>query len=631
MPTFENPGFLHQKFRDLNASLDVERDARRTKGRIGKALPREQPEVRIQNHLNRLKEIFDAPESDEKQRALENFKTVLHQRFVIKQEEIPSGYFNAIVRRHRAEGRPLDEIPENIKRELGQTLITDQKRSLDIWIDYLASPDAKYPDYLKYFAVRSMSGMSTYDKDEKKFGKRAKGTVSPFPDLNRDALAFVLDAMEKKHTGSEESIYLGWDVPGAEKAQFKQALTAENFAKMYAYANEHFKPVPQELLLKTEGEWTVFPQGSEPMAVVKAIEKYSTGWCLRGEAMARRYLEDSDLSIFFSNDENDQPTIPRVVIVKKGNRVDEVRGIAKGEHLDPHIGDVVKEKLATLPDGKAYEKRSCDMQRLTEISNKVKDQEPLNRKDLTFLYEIDEPIEGFGYGHERDPRIEELRAQRDPKKDMLVIFGCSLNEIAWKREDVSEATKAYVGPLFPKAFQILHHLEQIYTSFPERRILQHRIEIGGRSEPELETALDEMGCNTEEGRYMMQRSEFKTTSAPEPIDLVRLQVKDLFNDQEDHTKDEIYQKAKELGLDICPAEVGPHFRLSYTNQPEREWILIAMEPILNSEDKLSIFSVQNSFKANFEPGYQMKLSYSYYAESDLPSPPHTKFIFRLRK
>ena len=70
--------------------------------------------------------------------------------------------------------------------------------------------------------------------------------------------------------------------------------------------------------------------------------------------------------------------------------------------------------------GKKYKKRAGDMKKLTSIYNKQQTGEELSREDLRFLYELDGPIEGFGY--ERDPRIEELLEKRNRADDLKEIF-----------------------------------------------------------------------------------------------------------------------------------------------------------------------------------------------------------------
>ena len=74
------------------------------------------------------------------------------------------------------------------------------------------------------------------------------------------------------------------------------------------------------------------------------------------------------------------------------------------------------------------------------------------------------------------------------------------------------------------------------------------------------------------------------------IELVLVTVADLGFTKATR-RDAIYNRAKELGLDLVPPEVGPQLRLAYTDQPMGEWLLMGMEPIAGSGGRLRVFSV----------------------------------------
>jgi len=83
---------------------------------------------------------------------------------------------------------------------------------------------------------------------------------------------------------------------------------------------------------------------------------------------------------------------------------------------------------------------------------------------------------------------------------------------------------------------------------------------------------------------------FKVASEETEVDLIKVTVAEL-GFKEGVRRDQIYERAKEFGLELCPAEVGPQLRLRYKDQPNGEWILVAMEPIFASDGNPRLFPV----------------------------------------
>lgn len=619
--------FLQEKYPDLPKSEEVESAAKRTQARTGKEFPLQSAEdasTRVQNYLDRFNEILDREDPEKRERGVEAIKRVLHNEFVIKPEEIPESYFESIKRRHRQEGHGDIEIPDDYRYELSGTIIGDQIKSLDNWIDYFASDDAKYPNWLKYYATRSVLRMGRYDKQKKSFTERTGGAIAPFPDLNREALAIVLDSFERQSRG--EAPKFGYDIQDDAKGKFLQFLEKKNFPKLYALAIEEFKPIAEELLKTTQGKWIKYPRGSDHMPLVQSISDYGTGWCLRGEAMAQRYLvrDKNDLHVYYSLDQAGKPTVPRVVmVVNANNQLAEVRGVAPEENLDPYIGGVVQEKLKEFPDGAAYEKKTQDMKLLTAVENKVKKGQDLDKDDLVFLYEIKSQIEGFGY--QNDPRVAELRQTRNPKEDMLIIFECAKEQIAHNLNEINSETKAYVGPLTSGIFDTTqqYNIEHVYTAFPEGNIPRETVIIGGRTKEQLASEFKQKNIKIASfAQSVFDGKDFTTLENPEEVNLIRLTVAAL-GFESGATTDEIYKRAEELGLDLCPAEAVLHLRLKYTDQPMGDVVCIGTKQIASSDGVRPIFKLES--RANgLSLGSPWAGPTSYWD-------PDTVFVFRLRK
>ena len=101
---------------------------------------------------------------------------------------------------------------------------------------------------------------------------------------------------------------------------------------------------------------------------------------------------------------------------------------------------------------------------------------------------------------------------------------------------------------------------------------------------------------------ILGKPAFTAATEATEIDLVKVTVAEL-GFKKGARRDQIYERAKELGLELCPSEVGPQLRLQYQDQPNGEWLLIGMEPVADSDGDLNVFGVRRHDSGRWLDGH----------------------------
>lgn len=110
-----------------------------------------------------------------------------------------------------------------------------------------------------------------------------------------------------------------------------------------------------------------------------------------------------------------------------------------------------------------------------------------------------------------------------------------------------------------------------------------------KSNKELRKVLLDAGYKIGDwGSDILNKTE--VVKEPSEVEIVIFSVAEL-GFSKGARRSQIYEKAISLGLTLCPSEVGLQMRLQYENQPNGEWILVAMEPIADSFGYLYVFRV----------------------------------------
>lgn len=569
---------LHLKDSELQKSEEVQSAVEKQERLQEESVPND-PTPRIDAYMDRLENIFLNPDERVRERNIDLLRDNIYDNLLIKRENFPESYFELQQRIARERGQAVEEIPENIREQMISTAIEDQRASLDNWIDYLTSDDAVYPTWFKYFVWKNVIKLSQFDKERGEFKKRTSSTVAPFPDIYREPLAQIADAYLKVKEDNKQL-----------KDEEVQHIFSQKFPSIYAELIQ--KTLEQQLEGKEEirGEWVKYEQGDMDGAerLYQSLENKGTGWCTAGHSTAETQIQSGDFYVYYTYNKDGEPTEPRIAIRMQGDQIGEVRGILPQQNLEPVMEPILEEKIKDFGgEADKYKKKSEDMKHLTLLTEKQTKNETFTKEDLVFLYEVDSKIQSFGYG--KDPRIKELLSQRNQAEDMLTIFDCTKEQIAQTEEEVTGETKVYLGQWNIQTFNKIRqfpNIKHLYESFPDKPIFRHELHTDPEvtSPEKAEQKLEEKGIYVSEYAHdILQKTEFSQEG--KTYNLVQFTVAQL-GFPKGVTTEQIFAKAQEFGLELCPAEVGPQLRLSYNGT---DWKYIAMKQIAGRDGYPSVF------------------------------------------
>ncbi|MGH7195880.1 MAG: hypothetical protein ACREGA_03830 [Candidatus Saccharimonadales bacterium] len=428
--------FLHERNPDFQASPEVEGVVDYLRAG-GENIPN-QPDAKISAYLGFLAEreyvndgiLTGDPASIDRQ----------IDAHVIAAAEVPEGYFDLQRRIAREQGHGDVQITPEMRKQMIEAVQADQRAGLGKWVEYMGGNDGGYPDWFKNYTWTSVTKLGNYDKEKAEFGKRSRGTTAPYPELNREALAYVYDKLNK--TRIEPDAKSRSENLAQESESLQKLLNSANFGKLYAHAAVEVMPGSPELRENIKGSWTKYDQSSDPRTarrLAQSLQGHGTGWCTAGESTAATQLSGGDFYVYYTRDEDGRDSVPRVAIRMAQGKVAEVRGVNAAQELENEMADITAEQLQDLPGGEEYIRKAQDMKQLTAIEKKTaaNPNVSLTADELRFLYELDHEIQGFGY--KTDPRISEIRRPRGDrdKPELAHILPETI------REQVKGAFEAY--------------------------------------------------------------------------------------------------------------------------------------------------------------------------------------------
>jgi len=319
----ENPEYLKKKY-DLHNTVEVKSATKHPEKSViknigeGKKIP-QNPEVQIQNYLDRLERLALDPEhkqdrknmgdkeGTERSRALSLLREMVMEKYVRpNKEKLAEGAAIVEERAARQLGMNMHYGEEQLA-ERGEIAVKDLESSLDQWISYLSDLNEPYPTWFRYYAFRNILELGEFDKDKKEFPKRTSSTNRLFPDIDRGALARIEDIIECSK--SPEKLERFRNAQKETQTSQDQLLTSEKakafadmtFAKQYAESIEESGEITPEMRAETRGKWIKYSQDSDPTALWASLQNKGTAWCTKGFATAETQLKGGDFYVYYTH------------------------------------------------------------------------------------------------------------------------------------------------------------------------------------------------------------------------------------------------------------------------------------------------------------------------------------------
>ena len=385
--------FLNRLYKDLNLSDEVIHTSYGIKNK----------DEAVKRYMDRLERVHNKVINNHK---LELLKSMYYKKYIIKESDIPENFDS-------------------------KKIIQSQKYSIDKWLNYLLDENTKYPMWVKYWVFQGMLKIGTYNEATGTYQKRSDKTLAPFIDINPEVLSGCINLMmDYVNNGNIDDIALN------------KLIESGNFQKLYTVLLSKTK---EELSInsdKRDGVWIKYYYETEEEANEKekrgvipeylrlynSLQGYNTGWCTAGSKdLAKDQIcgideyDGGDFLVYYTKDKNGEYKIPRIAIrMDYYGSIEEIRGIIDGQNIEEGLEDIIEKKLKSMKlkekQIKDYLKKINDSKKLTILVKKQKNNIEFSIDDLSFLYEIDGDIIGFGW--DADVRIEQLKSNRNSKDDI---------------------------------------------------------------------------------------------------------------------------------------------------------------------------------------------------------------------